>query len=396
MMYISVVARNKSPNPILPQASGLQQLRSYNRQVILHALRQSGSLSRAELARASGLTPQAIANIVDQLIELGFVREAGRRKAQRGQPPIQIEIASDGAYGIGLRADSKRFSVATMDLNGAVRHQGGGLMPDTDKRGLVSFFSDLISKMPFDPDRCLGIGLVVPGPFDAHWPDVPSPGALAAFQRKRFVQRIGQRTGLDIFLENDATAAALGEKLHGVARDLKNYFYVFVGEGLGGGLVLNGEPYRGDSGNAGEFGHLVIDPNGPPCYCGNRGCLGQYLSLASLTRFLATARKSKSGRSVENVRSRLIEKWLDAAAEALSIALVGIENLFDPQTVILGGSAPIEILNGLFHRLGNLRPSIRVGRPGERIRVSSLREKSAAVGAAALPIFAATNPSRFS
>ena len=94
---------------------------------------------------------------------------------------------------------------------------------------------------------------------------------------------------MDIFLENDATAAALGEKLQGVARDLKNYFYVFIGEGVGGGLVLNGEPYRGDSGNAGEFGHLVIDPKGPPCYCGNRGCLGQYLSLGSLTRFIAGA-----------------------------------------------------------------------------------------------------------
>jgi len=359
-------------------------------------LRQGGSLSRAELARASGLTPQAIANIVDQLIQLGFVREAGRRKAQRGQPPIEIEIATDGAYGIGLRADSKRYSVATMDLGGSVRQQEGGLTPDNiDKRGLVTFFSDLISKMPLDLDRCLGIGLVVPGPFDAHWPNVPSPGALAAFQRKRFVRSIGYRTGLDIFLENDATAAALGEKLQGVARDLKHYFYVFVGEGVGGGLVLNGEPYRGDSGNAGEFGHLVVDPNGPPCYCGNRGCLGQYLSLGSLTRFLATARKGRSAQSLQNVRRGMTRTWLDRAAAALSIALVGIENLFDPETVILGGSAPIEILNGLFGRLADLRPSIRFGRPGQRIRVSSLREQSAAVGAAALPIFAATNPSRF-
>ena len=125
------------------------------------------------------------------------------------------------------------------------------------------------------------------------------------------------------------------------------------------------------------------------------GCLGQYLSLGSLTRFLAGARKGKSGQSLQKFRHRLTQNWLDRAAEALSIALVGIENLFDPEAVILGGSAPIEILNGLFGRLGDLRPSIRLGRPGERIRVSSLREQSAAVGAAALPIFAATNPSRF-
>jgi predicted NBD/HSP70 family sugar kinase len=111
-------------------------------------------------------------------------------------------------------------------------------------------------------------------------------------------------------------------------------------------------------------------------------------------RFTSTG-KGKSGQSLQNVRRRLTRNWLDRAAEALSIALVGIENLFDPEAVILGASAPIEILNGLFGRLGDLRPSIRLGRPGERIRVSSLREQSAAVGAAALPIFAATNPSRF-
>jgi len=115
---------------------------------------------------------------------------------------------------------------------------------------------------------------------------------------------------------------------------------------------------------------LVIDPKGPPATAATGGCLGQYLSLGSLTRFIAGARKGKSGQSLQNVRRRLTENWLDRAAEVLSIALVGIENLFDPEAVILGGSAPIEILNGLFGRLGDLRPSIRLGRPGERIRVS--------------------------
>jgi predicted NBD/HSP70 family sugar kinase len=237
----------------------------------------------------------------------------------------------------------------------------------------------------FGADRCLGIGLVTPGPFDTSWPGVPTPGAVPALQTRAFAARLAERTGTDVLHENDAYAAALGEKLYGEARDLNDFFYVFVGEGVGAGIVIGGEPYRGAGGNAGEAGHLIVDPNGPLCYCGNRGCLGEYLSLAGLRRYHAEARSAVAA-------DASLDAWLDRAAAALSIALAGIENLFDPEALILGGSAPMAILTPLVERLGALRASVRQDFDvSQRLRVSTLCEKSAALGASALPILAATS-----
>lgn len=352
---------------------------------MLHELRLRGSLSRAELARATGLTPPAITSIIQDLMSAGLVREAGRRKSARGQPPIEIEIAREGGYAVGLRVDTRGYDFVVSDLGGEVVAGGQGEIPPGGPEELLEFLAALYEGIAakYGAGRSLGFGLVTPGPFDAVWPGIPTPGAIAALQTRSLVDTLTARLGVDVFLENDATAAALGERLNGVAREASHFFYVFVGEGVGGGIVMKGESYRGDSGNAGEFGHLIVDPEGPRCYCGNRGCLGQYLSLSSLRQFQA----SEAGRAAEAVE----EEWLGGAARALSLALVTIENLLDPEMIVLGGAAPRSLLTRLFDRVGELRPSVRLGRR-KRLILSDLGERSAAFGASALPIIAVTSP----
>jgi predicted NBD/HSP70 family sugar kinase len=175
------------------------------------------------------------------------------------------------------------------------------------------------------------------------------------------------RLNTGVYLGNDAYAAAIGEKLYGAAKDLNNFFYLYVGEGVGGGLVIAGESYRGTGGNGGEAGHLIVDPNGKPCYCGNRGCLGQYLSLSTLREM---------GR----------EGWLLQAIPALRTAISSIENLFDPEAIILGGSANTELLRLLTNNLTSLGPSVRQDHQN-RLRLSELGEESPAFGASALPLY---------
>ncbi|MBL8583819.1 MAG: ROK family transcriptional regulator, partial [Rhizobiaceae bacterium] len=263
-------------------------LRRHNRRVILHALRLAGGLSRAELARATGLTPQAVANIVDDLIAAGLVREAGRRKSARGQPPIAIEIASEGGYALGIRVDSRHFLAVAANLGGEVLETLEGSQMPQAAADWLAFVSEIHAGVAarHGADRCLGLGLVTPGPFDISWPGIPTPGGVPALQSRSITEELAAKTGVDVFLENDATAAALGEHLYGEARDASDFFYVFVGEGVGGGIVVRGQPYRGFRGNAGEFGHVIVDPAGPQCYCGNRGCLGEYLSMTALRRTL--------------------------------------------------------------------------------------------------------------
>jgi len=372
-------------SPANPSASNGSDIRRRNRRLMLHELRLRGSLSRAELARATRLTPPAITSIIQDLLDAGLVREAGRRKSARGQPPIEIEIAREGGYAVGLRVDTRGYDFVVSDLGGEVVAGGQGEIPGEEPDELLEFLTTLYEGVAgkYGAGYSLGFGLVTPGPFDAIWPGIPTPGAIAALQTRSLVDTLTARLGVDVFLENDATAAALGERLNGVAREANHFFYVFVGEGVGGGIVMKGESYRGDSGNAGEFGHLIVDPEGPRCYCGNRGCLGQYLSLSSLRQFQAT----QVGRTAEAAE----EEWLGGAARALSLALVTIENLLDPEMIVLGGATPKSFLTRLFDRVGELRPSVRLGRQ-KRLILSDLGERSASFGASALPIIAVTSP----
>ncbi len=380
-----------SPNAAALPANKASHVRRYNRRVLLHALRLSDGLSRVELARATGLTRQAIANIVEELIAAGLVREVGRRKTRRGQPPIVVELAKEGGFAVGVRIDVECYDAVVVDLAGDPIETRHGRTPAHDEDGMLDFLTRLHGELArrHGAERCLGLGLVTPGPFDARWPGAPIPGAIPALQSRLVAAALAARTGTDVLLENDATAAALGEKLYGEARNLTNFFFVFVGEGVGGGMVVNGDPYRGTRGNAGELGHLVVDPSGPACYCGNRGCLGEYASLGSLARMLA----EDGAGDRPDARAAVEERWLDGAARALSIALAGVENLLDPETVILGGTAPPDLLRRLLARLDPLRPSVRAGLEGERLRLSALGERSAALGASALPLLAATSPS---
>lgn len=334
----------------------------------------------------TGLTPQAVANIVDELIASGLLKEAGRRKAARGQPPIAIEIAERGGYALGIRIDSMHFHAVAADLRGEIIEMREGTAPQGDHEAWFRLVEEVHEHFAsrFGNDRCLGVGLVMPGPFDIDWPGVPTPGAVPALQRRDVAEELAQRLGTEVLLENDALAAALGEKLYGQARDISDFFYVFVGEGVGGGIVIRGEPYRGNRGNAGEFGHLIVDPNGPQCYCGNRGCVGEYLSLRAMRQKVDTVRLA--GGSEEAA----LEQWLVVAAEALATGIASIENLFDPEIVIVGGTAPAHLLERLVANVGDLRPSVRQDLGRQRIKVSALGEKSSSLGASALPILAAT------
>ncbi|MFN0193395.1 MAG: ROK family protein [Aestuariivirga sp.] len=344
--------------------------RLHNRRIIVQALRRFGSLSRAELARLTGLSPQAIANIVSALIDDGLLREAGRKKSQRGQPPIAIELAEDGGYALGIRIDATTYNVAAVSLAGDVLSQSQGGVPSEDS-GVLSLVADLHADMTrqFAKKHCFGMGIVTPGPFDTTWPGVPSPGSVAVLQRHSLASELSDQLGTDVFHGNDAYAAAIGERLYGAAMDLHHFFYLYIGEGVGGGIVIGGESYRGAGGNSGEAGHLIVDPNGKPCYCGNRGCLGQYLSL--------------------EVRRKVgVEEWLGDAVPALRTAISSIENLFDPEAIVLGGTAPTSLLSNLIKKLNTPSPSVRQDH-GNRIRLSNLGGTSPALGASALPLLVA-------
>ncbi|MBL4784867.1 MAG: ROK family transcriptional regulator [Cohaesibacteraceae bacterium] len=381
-------------------AKSVGHTRIYNRRLVFSALQRHQALSKAELSRETNLTPQTIANIIDDLKAARYVHETGRRSAARGQPPVVIQIEKDSGYALGLRLDVKRYDIVISDLVGQIRFRDTGLVPDGGLGELIQFTADAcnaaIKKSRLPKKKFLGVGLVTPGPFDLVDPKSVSPGAVPGFQFRNIANLLKLKIRLPVLLENDAAAAVLGEQHFGQAQGVRNLFYVFLAEGVGAGILWNGEVYRGATGNAGELGHLIVYPRGRSCYCGNSGCLGQYLSIASLRAHLLEndiiIRSQSDIETLVLAGNKHVSAWLDIAADAFLLAIATVENLLEPEMIMLGGTASPELLKELGRRLNRLLPSIcsRSGHPGI-VLGSNLRE-NIAHGAATIPIIAATTP----
>jgi predicted NBD/HSP70 family sugar kinase len=242
----------------------------------------------------------------------------------------------------------------------------------------------------------LGVGLVMPGPFIVESMSFVGPTTLAGWDSVPIAERLSTLTGLPVFLGGDSVAAALGERMHGVGRNLDNFYYIYFGVGLGGGAVIDGQSFSGAWGNAGEFGHMPIMPDGKPCSCGNRGCLEVYVSLHALRCALGEAGVDGDADLValHAAGHPALEAWIGQAVPLLRRAICTIENLFDPQCVVLGGMLPPSLLAHLKQRLEPLLPSVsnRIARTEPRLRLSTLGSDSALHGAAVLALSGMLSP----
>jgi predicted NBD/HSP70 family sugar kinase len=244
-------------------------------------------------------------------------------------------------------------------------------------------------------ERLWGIGVALPGPFAVTDMSFVGPTALEGWTDLSILDELHRVSGLHVFYSVDSMAGALGESLFGVAKNLNDFFYVHLGVGLGGTLVANRSAYKGASGNATEIGHVPIVPDGKPCYCGNKGCLERYLSLYSLGEALGRTDLHDGGKELISTllatRDPRLIAWCEQAAGHLRDAICLIENLLDPETIVIGGSAPPDLVA---HLLALSRPwhhSVR-GDSVDRVILSERHEDSSILGAAVLPIYEMLSP----
>ena len=243
----------------------------------------------------------------------------------------------------------------------------------------------------------LGIGLAVPGPFDVEGLSAVGPTALPGWQDLSIAQQSRRHRDAGD-MENDATAAAIGERLHGVARNFHSFTYLFIGTGLGAGMFHDGHLYKGWGHNAGEIGHMVVVPGGLECGCGNRGCLERYVSLQAAYEFLDLADPDHASPAMLEellaAGDNRIEAWLASAAEPLRQAINMLELTLDPDAIVLGGFMPVALIELLARRLEPLPLSVSATRERAvpRILVGAAGKETSVLGAAALPVFAEINP----
>jgi predicted NBD/HSP70 family sugar kinase len=386
------------------------QGQQFNRRVVLETVRAHGPLSRADITRRAGLSYQTVSNLAALLLDEGLLLEERRHDGRRGQPPVDLAINPGGAFSIGVSFDHRRLVAVLVDLAGKVRKATElpvpQAAPDTVLPLLRRAVADLMRTGRIARRLFYGVGLVMPGlsqrgalvgleptlahPWLQHWHD------------PTLFSRLSWDINLPLWTDNDASAAAIGERLHGIGRRYENFLLVYIAAGIGAGIVIGGQPYRGRRGKAGEFGHLVVDVGGRPCPCGNRGCLERYASL-SAAQSAVTGRPEGS----EAVDPEMLENalaagdprllgWLDQAAQCLSAAIVSVENILDPETVLVGGTAPVALLDALMARIEPLPRSLGSERDSGTPRLMRVEVglRNAALGAAALPMFDSTSADR--
>jgi predicted NBD/HSP70 family sugar kinase len=398
--------------------TNLLKVRDFNQQVVLETIRGASSVSRTEIAHETGLTAQTISNIVRRLLDEGLVVEAGKKSSARGgKPKVNLEINPDAGYALGAQIDRDEIALVLLNLGGQplrrVRHaMPASQAPEEVVRVLAKSAEELIQEAGGVGYKMLGLGVASPGPLDPENGVLYEPPGFKNWEEVPIKQMLEDSTGYPVLVDNDAMAAAVGERWVGKARGTDNFAFVYSGWGLGAGLFLEGHIYRGATGTAGEFGHTPLDPNGPECECGNRGCLVLYCAPREI--ILAVERRLRAGESSSLVPvqlknldrldlaairaaalagDRVAAEELAASGRMLGRAVVGMVNLLDLQMVVLGGKALGEAAYIYRREVEEaLRKILYPERREVRVELSGAGEDAGAVGAASVVLHAAYAP----
>jgi glucokinase-like ROK family protein len=337
-----------------------ESLRQINLSTVLTHLRQNAPISRAALAEITGLNRATITRLVRELIEHGFVRETGFQSVRAGRPSILLQLDPEAGCIIGAEIEVKFGSVILTDLAAHVLWREEVDFGDNDEpEAVLNSISQLIrqacSKAAEKNRHVLGLGISLPGLVDVssgvllfapnmRWSDVPVK------------QWLENEFDIPIYVDNKANMAALAESYFGSARDSGYVLYINITAGVGAGIVLNQRIMPGVSGLAGEVGHMAINPDGPECNCGSRGCWETYVSaLAVFRRVRECILNGEESQLAEVVRDGFERITMPLMVEAarqgdrvaldsfeetgyyLGVGLANLINTFNPQKVVLGG-----------------------------------------------------------
>jgi predicted NBD/HSP70 family sugar kinase len=383
-----------------PQLSGTNLARAgdHNQRVTLHAVRVNGPVTRSELALHTGLTPPAIANITNRLLGDRLILNAGRLHGARGQPATKFVINPDSCFSIGLNVDRDHVTLVVLDFVGKVRARASREIqfakPSTVRIFFQRTIGQLLAKACIARNRLVGVGVAFPDDITrAHLPDQPAD--YAAWASVRIDDLIRDVLGIPVFIENDAAAAAIGEMQFGSGHQYRSFFYVLVTAALGGGLVADGNYFRGANGRSGEIGWLhARNAAGEDSQLQNIVSLsGLYSRLADHGFRVATPRGLTRLTPAARV---IVDSWIHEATEALVSSFVAINCLINPEAILIGGRLPATLVDQLAASLNTRMAAFAAKIPAIAPVARALTADDApAVGAAILPFSYHLLPTRF-
>lgn len=340
-------------------------IRAINQNRLLNLIRLNAPISRPHLAELSGLSLATVIGLTGELIEQNFVLESGPAESTGGRRATLLDLHSEGGFALGLMVRGFESIGVVVDLRGDVvfslywdrslKHQSAQAVEQ-----IVEMTNDLLSQSGVDKDLVIGLGCALSGYIDAKSGICVDSWNLD-WHNVELTEPLSQRLGLPVVIDNDVSCISTYEKLFGWGSSYENFFTVVLGRGVGLGLVLNGAVYRGATGGAGEFGHMVAVPGGRRCECGKRGCLEEYVSFRGIIANyrernykenipISMTLNSASDQAVRS-EARMVHELLERAergdelaaqafqhsGELIGIALANLVNVLNPECIVLTG-----------------------------------------------------------
>ncbi|MGH3443475.1 MAG: ROK family protein [Nitriliruptorales bacterium] len=323
-------------------------VRGINRSVVLRTVKEAGALSRADLARASGLSQVTIGSIVSELIDRQLLVE-GDEAPSNGGRPSRLLLLNGGAYvAAGLKVTEDHVVGALTDLEATVLAEATRPLataePENAAAAVGELIGDLLTESGVTASRLLGVGIGMAGVIDGP-SGVCRYSPFLGWRDVAVADLVGAVVGVPVLVDNDVNTLALAERWFGVGQGVSDFLLVTVGRGVGLGIVTDGSLFRGAAGAAGEFGHTLVDDSDRPCSCGRTGCLEAIVGEAALleaTRDVRRRRRRSQPRTPAELY-KLIEKDADVAAlvaaagRTLGRGVANLVNLFAPELVIVSG-----------------------------------------------------------
>jgi predicted NBD/HSP70 family sugar kinase len=331
------------------RTGSLESLRERNRLRVIDALRQRGAISRSDIARQTGLSRSTVSSLVADLQAAGLVVEREVAAAPRGpvggRPPALIALDQSAGALVGIDFGHRHVRVAVADLSFTVLAERVAEI-DVDTAGhdaldlAAGLAEQLLDEAGVERGRVLAAGIGLPGPIDRQSGLVHSGAILPSLDGIDSAAEMELRLGLPVHLDNDANVGALGEATFGAGAGVDVMAYLRLSAGIGAGLIIGGRPFRGARGVAGEIGHVLVDPQGPICRCGNRGCLETFAAAPALCELL---RRSHGPLTVPELLALAAEgdpgcrRVIHDAGRVVGRAVADLCNFINPDLVVVGG-----------------------------------------------------------
>lgn len=384
-------------------------LKEFNEAALLNLIRTNKQISKADLAQLTGLSPTACGIIVSNLLEKGYISEAGIGKSKGGRRPNLYELNPKSYFSIGIDIDVDFIRFVLIDITGNVEYRDR--ISSGFDQSLVESISiiqeklkELTERFQIQEDRLLGVGVSVPGMVENSTHEIIFAPNLG-WERVDLESMLDNLGEFPIFVDNEAMCSAIGENWLGSCTEQKDFVCINMKSGIGSGIFAGGNLYRGCCGSAGEIGHIMVDHNGPRCACGNYGCLetlvsskamvekakklvrqgliagmSESMDISSMNSLDDIINAAKAGN--ETARVLLIE-----AAGYFGLAIANIINTVNPSKVVLGKELT-KFTEDVLEHLRNIALAKALKYPASRVEIviSELGEDTSALGAATIPL----------